>query len=180
VSGLPTALPPPQERLPMKCIFPRPILAALAAGLLLAGCASHPARTGATKAGNSRAARSETTPAPAVRSGESHANHGNHATTTSAPEPSPNALPEDTGIPACDDYLASYVACHRAAAIYKPDQLQGRYEAMRTSLLRDSQDPATRPTLAARCNALASQLRQALHGKSCDSAPAASGSQSGN
>ena len=33
-------------------------------------------------------------------------------------------LPEHTGIPACDDYLSSYLACHRAAAIYAPDQLQ--------------------------------------------------------
>ena len=51
---------------------------------------------------------------------------------------------------------------------------------MSTSLLRDSQDPDIRPQLAARCNSLASQLRQALHGKSCDSAPAATSSQAGH
>lgn len=163
----------------MKPIVPRLTLAVLGAGMLLAGCASHPARTGANEAGHAPAATSETTPAGTARSAEEHAAHGNRAATSNAPERSA-ALPENTGIPACDDYLASYVACHRAAAIYKPDQLQGRYEAMRTSLLRDSQDPATRPTLAARCNSLASQLRQALHGKSCDSAPAAASSQAGH
>jgi hypothetical protein len=87
-------------------------------------------------------------------------------------------LPDSTGIAACDDYLASYVACHRAAAIYQPEQIQGRYEAMRTSLLRDAQDPQIRPQMAARCNALASQLRQALHGKSCESPIATPGSAS--
>ncbi|MBV8158217.1 MAG: hypothetical protein JO278_11205, partial [Dyella sp.] len=43
----------------------------------------------------------------------------------------------------------------------------GHYEAMRDSLLRDSQDPNTRPQLSGRCTALAQTLRQALHGKAC-------------
>jgi hypothetical protein len=47
---------------------------------------------------------------------------------------------------------------------------------MRTSLLRDSQNPEIRPQLGARCNSLASQLRQALHGKSCANEPAEAGS----
>ncbi len=81
-------------------------------------------------------------------------------------------LPARTGIAACDDYLSSYLACHRAAAIFAPSQLQARYEAMRFNLLRDSMDPQIRPQLAARCNSLATQLRQALHGKSCDVNPA--------
>ncbi|HET6807005.1 MAG TPA: hypothetical protein VFH59_16340 [Frateuria sp.] len=163
----------------MKLTLPRPIFALLGAGLLLAGCASHPARPGAT--GTSQPQSSQETPsAPGTRSSESrtasHAAHGNRAaTTTTAPERA-GELPQNTGVPACDDYLASYLACHRAAAIYKPDELQGRYEAMRTSLLRDSQDPAIRPNLAERCNSLASQLRQALHGKSCEGSPAPSGS----
>lgn len=81
-------------------------------------------------------------------------------------------LPDSTGIAACDDYLSSYLACHRAAAIFPPSQLQARYEAMRINLLRDSMDPKIRPQLGARCNSLATQLRQALHGKSCDVNPA--------
>ena len=85
-------------------------------------------------------------------------------------------MPNHTGIAACDDYLSSYPACHRAAGIFAPDQLQSRYEAMRTSLLRDSQNPEIRPELAERCNSLASSLREALHGKSCAANPAPSAS----
>lgn len=86
------------------------------------------------------------------------------------PEP---PLPANTGIAACDNYLSTYLACHRAAHIYAPDQLDNRYQIMRTSLLRDSQDPDIRPQLGARCASLAEQLHEALHGKPCDSEPAA-------
>lgn len=93
-----------------------------------------------------------------------------HAVRDSGPKPAP--LPEHTGIPACDDYLSSYIACHRAANVFPPDQLQQRYEMMRNTLLRDSQNPETRPFEAKRCNALAAALHDALHGKSCDAEPA--------
>lgn len=144
-------------------------VASTIAALLLAGCAHQPpakttstrAVTGSTSTTTTTASGSSTTTAPRV-----------HRVTTSqasTPAPSDANLPDNTGIPACDDYLSSYLACHRAAAIFAPNQLQSRYQAMRTSLLRDSQDPDIRPQLAARCNSLASQLRDALHGKSCDS-----------
>jgi len=120
-------------------------LVASLAGCLLAGCTGHTA-----------------TRATPVRSPASPV-----AVTTSKA-----ALPDKTGIAACDDYLSSYLACHRAAAIYPADQLQARYEAMRTSLLRDSQNPAIRPHLADRCNSLSRLLREALHGKSCAENPA--------
>jgi len=77
------------------------------------------------------------------------------------------ALMEKTGIPACDDYLSTYLACHRAAGSYPEEQLLSRYEAMHASLLHDSQAPEIRPQLANRCHSLSSQLQQALHGKSC-------------
>jgi len=80
-------------------------------------------------------------------------------------------LPSHMGIAACDDYLASYRACHRAAGIFAPDQIEPRYQEMRRSLLRDSMDPDTRPQLATRCTTLARSLRQALHGRSCAMAP---------
>lgn len=141
-------------------------LAATIAGLLLAGCAQHPA--------------TRTTTATTVTTRSSNGTmHQEHAAAVNSSRKSTRSttasdanLPDNTGIPACDDYLSSYLACHRAAAIYAPDQLQSRYEAMRTSLLRDSQNPDIRPQLAARCNSLATQLRQALHGKSCAEAPA--------
>jgi hypothetical protein len=131
-------------------------------GLLLAGCA-HQQPAAPT------ASTSTTATPSASRARTNHAGHTAGARNT----PDENAnLPDSTGIAACDDYLSSYIACHRAAAIYAPDQLEYRYQAMRTSLLRDSQKPDVRPQLAARCNSLATQLRQALHGKSCVENPA--------
>lgn len=139
-------------------------LTASIAGLLIAGCADHPATratapstvtTTSTRSADRAPVKRAFTPVAAPR-----------ADSTSSAD-----TPENTGIVACDDYLSSYLACHRAAKIYAPDQLQSRYEAMRTSLMRDSQNPDIRPQLSARCNSLASQLRQALHGKSCASAP---------
>jgi hypothetical protein len=148
-------------------ILTRLTLAALVGGLLLTGCAEHTAtRTTTTST-------AETTTSNAATAGKAHrrtANTKGHIIVTDV------NLPDHTGIPACDDYLSSYLACHRAAAIYAPNQLQSRYEAMRTSLLRDSEDPDIRPQLAARCNSLASQLREALHGKSCAEAPATNSS----
>lgn len=141
----------------------------ISGGLLLAGCAQ----------------RQETRPAPApAKAGAAPPSTG---TAHRAPRPSSvvaaeggdkdsTSLPQTTGIPACDDYLSSYVACHKAAQIYAPGQLPSRYQAMRKSLLRDSQNPDIRPQLAARCNSLASQLREALHGKACDVNPAPSSS----
>jgi hypothetical protein len=152
-------------------ILTRLTLTAMVGGLLLTGCAEH------------TATRTTTTPTTATSS----ATTSNAATTGKAQQRrSVNAkghitvtdvnLPDHTGIPACDDYLSSYLACHRAAAIYAPNQLQSRYDAMRTSLLRDSENPDIRPQLGARCNSLASQLREALHGKSCAEAPATNSS----
>ena len=133
------------------------------AGLLLAGCAHQPAARSGDTASNAHSA----TTTPETGSVRPHP----AVAARSAPRIA-SKLPEQTGIPACDDYLASYMACHRAAQIFTPDQLPARYEAMRTSLLRDSMNPDIRPQLAARCNSLATQLRQALHGKACDVEPA--------
>ena len=131
--------------------------------LLLAGCAQHPTTR--------PQAAPTTAPATAsvTRVTHSHAQRAPKASANSAN--SNTGLPERTGIAACDDYLSSYLACHQAAHIFAPDQLQSRYEAMRTSLLRDSKNPDIRPQLSERCNSLARSLRQALHGKSCSTNP---------
>ncbi|GGY16958.1 hypothetical protein GCM10008098_05540 [Rhodanobacter panaciterrae] len=149
-------------------------LAAMIGGLLLTGCAEHKA-TRTTTTSTAATSSATTSNTPATGTSKTHqqrrtVNANGHITTTDVD------LPEHTGIPACDDYLSSYLACHRAAAIFAPDQLQSRYEAMRTSLLRDSENPDIRPQLGARCNSLATQLRQALHGKSCAATPAAASS----
>lgn len=132
-------------------------LATLIAGMLLAGCAKHES----TRPTHATAAPATTSTTPKART----------AVAPVRSEPAQASVPDKTGILECDDYLASYLACHRAAAIYAPNQLQSRYEAMRSSLLRDSQNPNIRPQLGARCNSLASQLREALHGKSCATTP---------
>ncbi|MBU6246679.1 MAG: hypothetical protein KGN77_02890 [Xanthomonadaceae bacterium] len=122
--------------------FLRPSTLLLAVAALLGGCASQPGRA------------PDARPAAATAA---------HAARSHRPQPPPSR----TGIVACDEYLASYRACHRAAAIFPPDQIETRYREMRQSLLRDAADPRVRPQLAARCNALARSLREALHGKSC-------------
>jgi hypothetical protein len=138
-------------------------LVSMLGGLLLAGCAQHPATKTTTTS-------TTTTPSTSATKAASTPRREHAVATSSEPAGEPD-LSGNTGIAACDDYLSSYLACHRAAAIYAPDQLQSRYEAMRSSLLRDSKNPDIRPQLAARCNSLASQLRQALHGKSCAGSP---------
>ncbi|KRE92538.1 hypothetical protein ASG87_00810 [Frateuria sp. Soil773] len=148
--------------------LPRLALVALTGGLLLAGCADKPTR--------SAPATHATTTARTSRAPAAQRPHASQSAAAHKAEQRNSRLPDNTGIAACDDYLSSYLACHRAARIYAPDQLEGRYQAMRTSLLRDSQDPDIRPQLAARCNSLAIQLRQALHGKPCEPEPAAAAS----
>jgi hypothetical protein len=146
------------------------LLALFTGGLAMACCSSSPT---AQSAGTVHTRSGSTTTAGAAPAARSKAAVSNH--------PAGQPLPANTGIPACDDYLASYVACHRSAAIYAPDQIQPRYEAMRDSLLRDSQDPNIRPQLGARCTSLALQLRDALHGKSCAAvSPATTSSAAGS
>ncbi len=141
------------------------LVLALPAALLAAGCAQQdttrpttPAPAETTRAGTS-APQPAQAPAPAAES-------------------TAKKLPEKTGIPACDDYLASYKGCHRAAGIYAPDTIDEHYREMRDTLLEESQDPAKRSTLAARCVSLAKLLKQALHGKSCEPAQPAEASSS--
>jgi hypothetical protein len=138
--------------------------------LLLAGCAHHPTAPTTSKTATSTATASTPTVAGTVthHPQRSAGPHG-HVTVEEV------KLPDRTGIAACDDYLSSYMACHRAAGIYSPSQLPERYQAMRTSLLRDSENPDIRPQLADRCNSLATTLREALHGKSCAEKPAPTG-----
>lgn len=72
-----------------------------------------------------------------------------------------------TGIAACDSYLDSYVACHRAAGTYPENTLQTHYQAMRDTLLQEAGDPGVRPYLANRCLVLTQQLQASLQGRAC-------------
>ncbi len=147
---------------------PRLVLAAtMIAATLLASCTPHPTTRPAAHSTTSRPPAPASAPAPRKASTTASRLERTHARTAA----SDIKLPDNTRIAAFDDYLASYMACHRAAAIFAPDQLQSRYDTMHTTLLRDSQNPDIRPQLAERCNSLARSLRQALHGKACATEP---------
>jgi hypothetical protein len=139
---------------------------ALACGLALAACADKPTRTHAPAATR---ATTTTTEAPTSRTSTTTSPARSKSTTrrAAAAAAEDTSLPAHTGIASCDNYLASYKACHRAAGVYAPESIDSRYNMMRTTLLRDSKDDDMRPQLDARCNSLASQLKQALHGKEC-------------
>jgi hypothetical protein len=96
----------------------------------------------------------------------------NHAARREAPPaPAPSRQAAITGIPSCDTYLGSYLACHRIAGVYDANTLQTRYQAMRVSLLQDANDPHVRPYLAHRCLGLTQELNAVLQGRPC-TAPA--------
>ncbi|AIF48977.1 hypothetical protein [Dyella japonica] len=151
------------------------LLALVAGGVILAGCSNKP-ETRATAPAHGATTTATPSGARTTGTGTSAPRARTATVTTSGGKP----LPTSTGIPACDDYLASYVSCHTTAGVYPPDQIQSRYEDMRTSLLQDSVDPNTRPQLGARCTALAKQLRATLQGKSCGQAIPASPASGGS
>ncbi|GLQ51060.1 hypothetical protein [Dyella flava] len=94
-----------------------------------------------------------------------------HATRKPTPPSTPSPQTVDIGIPACNAYLYSYLACHRAAHIFPADTLESHYQAMLLSLQQSAADPRVRPYLAGRCVDLRQQLNAALQGRSC-TAPA--------
>jgi hypothetical protein len=102
----------------------------------------------------------------------------NHAVRkeTSPSLPTPQAV--DIGIPACNAYLNSYLACHRAAHIFPADTLESHYQAMLSSLQQSAADPHVRPYLAGRCVDLRQQLNAALQGRSCTTPATAAGATS--
>jgi len=141
----------------------------LAGALALAACSDHKTRPATSTERTAAPATSTTTTTGGTPTRRSS------GTVTGAPKAGGKKeapLPDNTGIAACDEYLASYKSCHLAAGIYARDQIESRYDMMRTSLLRQSQDPDMRGQLGARCTSLATQLKEALHGKSCGDVPA--------
>lgn len=138
--------------------------------LALAACADHKTKpeTTTTRTSTTVPASSTTTRSRTTTTTVNKAQGAARTATTGKNGP----LPESTGIAACDEYLASYKSCHLAAGVFAPDQIDSRYDMMRTSLLRQSQDPDMRDQLSNRCASLASQLKDALHGKTCADTPA--------
>jgi hypothetical protein len=142
--------------------------------LALAACADHKPKPTTTQSvtatpgstTSTTKSRTATTTVTSVPAGKATKSGG------TAPASAAGPLPTSTGIASCDEYLASYKSCHLAAGVFARDQIEPRYEMMRTSLLRQSQDPDMRDQLSNRCVSLASQLKDALHGKSCADTPA--------
>jgi hypothetical protein len=142
----------------------------LIGALALAACTDH--KTKPAPASTHTVSSPTTSTTPSGKSRETTATPAAPPKGTTRSGSKEAALPESTGIASCDEYLASYKSCHLAAGIYARDQIDSRYELMRTSLLRQSQDEDMRGQLGARCTSLATQLKEALHGKSCADVPA--------
>lgn len=166
--------PAPQIHKGTAAMTIRPVsrIAPLAIGLaVLAACSDHNTRGTTT---STRTVESTSTTRAASGHAESTRSSSTAATSTSTrtTKTKEAPLPDSTGIAACDEYLASYKSCHLAAGVFPRDQIDNRYDMMRTSLLRQSQDPDMRDQLGARCTSLASQLKDVLKGKSCADVPA--------
>lgn len=72
-----------------------------------------------------------------------------------------------TGIQACDEYLASYKACHSVIGSYAPDQIDERLAMLRATWLEKARDPEQREALEAQCNSVAETMKEALNGREC-------------
>ena len=143
----------------------------LMGALAITACADHKPRPHTTTTHTTVAPASTGTPSRTTTTTTSTGTRaGTHTTTTAGAKAAP--LPESTGIAACDEYLASYKSCHLVAGVFARDQIDSRYALMRTSLLRQSQDPDMRDQLGARCSSLAGQLKDVLKGRSCADTPA--------
>lgn len=143
------------------------IYLSVACAVMLGGCAGHPERT---ESSASMGSEQPVAPAPMHQISTPRTMH--HAAKTEPAMQTPAGPADMVGVASCDQYLSTYKACHRAAGVYAPDQIDARYGMMRHTLMRDSKDPAKRASLDERCRALAKQLTDALHGKSCNAAPA--------
>jgi hypothetical protein len=140
--------------------------------LALAACADHKPKTTTTQTVTASPSSTSTTTKSRTATTSVTSVPASKTRSGTTPAPASGPLPDSTGIAACDEYLASYKSCHLAAGVFARDQIEPRYEMMRTSLLRQSQDPDMRDQLQNRCVSLASQLKDALHGKSCADTPA--------
>lgn len=138
----------------------------LTCALILGGCAGHPQRTS-----GSEGMQSVVAPAPQRSQRPSPSRQMELIPKNAGPSPAQAGPNEMVGVASCDQYLSTYKACHRAAGIFAPDQIDARYDMMRGTLLRDAKDPAKRAALDQRCRALSKQLNDALHGKSCNAVP---------
>lgn len=90
-----------------------------------------------------------------------------------SPRPAPGAPASEaqaqfTGIEVCDEYLATYKACHTVIGAYAADQIDARLATLRTTWQQRAADPAQRDGLAAQCESIAAEMETALDGRDCE------------
>lgn len=87
--------------------------------------------------------------------------------------PSPTSPPEEgrqfTGVAVCDEYLASYLDCHRVIGATDPASTGQRLETLRASWQSLARDPDQRESLVAQCQNLTDLMKDALDGRECTS-----------
>jgi len=76
-----------------------------------------------------------------------------------------------TGVPVCDNYLASYRQCHKTIGQAAPAAIDGNFERLRDSLVRESGTPEGRAQISGRCKNLAALVQEALAGRKCGDPP---------
>lgn len=74
-----------------------------------------------------------------------------------------------TGIQVCDDYLASYKACHYVIGTYATNQIDERLTMLKNAWLERARDPEQREALEVQCNSVAESMKEALNGRKCES-----------
>ncbi len=134
--------------------------------LALGACAQRPTRD--------EAPRSAPTPrsAPSAPSAPAAAPAPPAAAAPSAPLA---ATPEDaprefTGIAVCDEYLATYKACHSVIGAYSADAMNERLNGLRTTWQERARDPAQHESLTVQCQNLTDTMKEALDGRDCPQA----------
>lgn len=140
-------------------------IAAIAVGLLLfsAGCARQQARDTAPRTEATqpdRPAARPSQPPPAAAEPPS-------SPSTSAPVGGASEG-EFTGVQVCDEYLASYKACHATINVVPAEQLDERLAQLRTTLLAKAQNPEERDSMEALCQSLTKTMQEALNGRECE------------
>ncbi len=112
-------------------------------------------------------------PAPSEPSASQSAPSSSAAKPAVSAEPAAAAeLPEQTGVKACDDYLANYKACHRVIGAYSPDAIDKKYDELRTNLLQRSTTEDGKQQIQNQCASLSATMKEALNDRDCTAAPA--------
>jgi len=92
-------------------------------------------------------------------------------------EPEREAVPAErptgslTGVPVCDQYLASYRRCHTTIGQSTPAAMDEKFERLRASMVRQSGTPEGRAQISGQCKGLAALVQEALAGRKCGDPP---------